>query len=324
MLTNSFQDTSSFEDAFSHIRNFQLQGTFCDVTIRCCEEEAVEFVAHRVILAAKSNYFYTMFTTGLMEKNEEVITLKGVTSIAFGALLKYAYSGNVDINPDNIEEILAAAHMLQFENVQDACFEFLRNNIDCVNCIAISHLAEKYNCKKAQLDAEEFSRQNFRDVTKTKEFLEMDIDYVVRLVSSDELNVTNESEIYTAIMSWTKYSQASRSRFLWQLLNYLRVPLLSRKFLIDVLAKEELVIGDRDCRRFLLDALDYHLLPERRDQFHIEKTVPRDKLTRKILVIGGESKLKVSLLFLDLMMTYVFPRVAYAYTLWYLIDFPPR
>ena len=293
MLANSFQDASTFEDAFCHIRNFQLQGTFCDVTIRCCEDEVVEFAAHRVILAAKSNYFYTMFTTGLMEKSEDVITLKGVTSVAFGALLKYAYSGNVDINPDNIEEILAAAHMLQFESVQDACFEFLRNNIDCVNCIAISHLAERYNCKKVQHDADEFSRQNFRDVAKTKEFLEMEFDYVTRLVSSDELNVTNESEIYTAIIGWTKHKGASRSRFLWQLLNYLRVPLLSRKFLIDILAKEELIIGDRECRRFLLDALDYHLLPERRDQFRIEKMGPRDRVTRKILVIGGESKWKL-------------------------------
>ena len=292
MLANSFQDASSCEDAFCHLRNFQLQGTLCDVTIRCCQDETVEFLAHRVILAAKSHYFYTMFTTGLMEKTEEVITLKGITSTAFGALLKYAYSGNVDINSENIEEILAAAHMLQFENVQDACFEFLRNNIDCVNCIAISHLAEKYNCKKAQMDADEFSRQNFRDVTKTREFLEMDVDYVARLVSSDELNVTNESEIYTAIMNWAKYKEASRAQFLWQLLSYLRIPLLSRKFLIDVLAKEELIIGDRECRGFLLDALDYHLLPERRDQFHTEKTGPRDKVTRKIFVIGGESKLK--------------------------------
>ena len=289
MSGNSFQDVSTFEDAFCHIRNFQLQGTFCDVTIRCCEEKTVEFLAHRVILAAKSNYFYTMFTTGLMEKNEEVITLKGVTSKAFGALLTYAYTGIVDINPGNIEDVLDSAHMLQFENVQEACFEFLRNNIDCANCIGISYLAEKYNCKKAQLDAEEFSRQNFREVTKTKEFLEMEVDYVVRLVSSDELNVTNESEIFSAIMSWTRYNQSSRCRFLGQLLNYLRVPLLSRKFLIDILAKEELIIGDRECRRFLLDALDYHLLPERRDEFHDGKIGPREKVTRKILVIGGES-----------------------------------
>lgn len=290
MAENSFQDVSSFEDAFCRLRNFQKQGTFCDVTVRCCGTKPVDFMAHRVVLAAKSSYFYTMFTTGLMERTEEVITLKGVTATAFEALLSYAYSGNVSIKPENIEEILDAAHMLQFENVQDVCFDFLRNNIDCANCIGISYLAEKYNCKKAQQDADEFSRQNFRDVAKTKDFLEMDCDYVIRFVSSDELSVSDESEIYTAILNWIKYDKSNRCNFLGEMLSFLRVPLFTRKFLIDILAKEELVIGDKECRRFLLDALDYHLLPERRDQFKVDKIGPRGTVTRKVLVIGGESK----------------------------------
>lgn len=290
MASSCFIDPTTFKDAFCHLREFQLQGTFCDVALRCCDEDSIEIAAHKAILAAKSIYFHTMFTTSLMEKEKDVITLKGITSDALKELVCYAYTGKVTINPESIEDILDAAHMLQFDSVQEACFEFLRNNIDCTNCIGVAYLAQKYDCKKAQRDAEEFSRHNFRSVTKTKEFLEMEFDYVVQLVSSDELNVTDESEVYTAIINWVKSHGSSRTHYLGQLLQYLRVPLLNRKFLIDVLAKEELIMGNLDCRRFLLDALDYHLLPERRDQNRTIKIGPREIVTRKILVIGGESK----------------------------------
>ena len=283
-------DQSSFEDAFSHLRNFQLEGVFCDVTLKIHEEKDAVYSAHRVVLASKSIYFYTMFTSGLAESREGTITLKGVTSNAFSELVSYAYTGKVKIRPDNVEDLLDAAHMLQFEKVQDACFDFLRNNLDCGNCIGIAYLAQKYHCRKAQHDAEEFSRQNFRAVTKTKEYLELEVDQVAQLVSSDELNISHESEVYTAITSWVKHSQGSRTKNFSQLLQHLRVPLLTRKFLIDILAKEEMIMVNTDCRRFLLEALDYHLVPERRNQSQALKVTPREAVTRKMLVIGGESK----------------------------------
>eukprot|EP00794_Sanderia_malayensis_P006594 gene6594-7339_t len=284
-------DQSSFEDAFSQLTKFRLNGDFCDVTLKIAEEHKdVEFRAHRVILASRSIYFYTMFASNLLESREEVIKLNGVTLDAFRQLISYAYTGKIDIKPGIIEELLEAAHMFQFESVQDACFEFLRNNIDCANCIGIAYLAEKYHCKKAHRDAQEFSRQNFRAVSKTKEFAELDYKQVYQLISNDELNVTHESEVYAAMVGWVKRDEKQRGKYLAQLLQCLRVPLLTRKFLIDILAKEEMVMVNPDCRKFLLQALDYHLVPERREQNQVMQVNPREIFTKKILVIGGENR----------------------------------
>ncbi len=281
-------DTTAFDDAFLQLTKFQLDGEFCDVTLKIGDD--LVFRAHRVILASKSVYFYTMFTGSLMESKEDTIVLKGVTADAFRELMSYAYTGKIRLRPEVIEELLEAAHMFQFDSVQDACFDFLRNNMDYANCIGIAYLAEKYHCRKAQLDAEEFSRQNFRAVSKTNEFLQLDLEQVIQLVASDELNVTHETEVYTAIIEWVKHDEKSRARFFAELLQYLRVPLLTRKFLIDILAKEDLVMVNPECRRFLLEALDYHLVPERREQGRTQQACPRESVLKNILVIGGESE----------------------------------
>lgn len=65
----------------------------------CQDYSDVEFIvenqrlpAHRVILAARSEYFRALLYGGLSETNQREITLK-IPLKAFKALLKYIYSG---------------------------------------------------------------------------------------------------------------------------------------------------------------------------------------------------------------------------------------
>ena len=92
-----------------------------------------------------------------------------------------------------------------------------------------------------------------------------------------------------------KHNADERKKHLEDLLRHVRFPMLGRKFLMDEVASEELVINHPQCRRYLYDALNYHLLPERRkiksnreDEYanHSE----RRSLSNSIYVIGGESK----------------------------------
>ena len=57
---------------FSKCAQFREQGEFIDVRLKVGEDE---FAAHRIILAANSDYFHAMFSHGMKESNQEVIEL---------------------------------------------------------------------------------------------------------------------------------------------------------------------------------------------------------------------------------------------------------
>lgn len=71
-----------------------LTDDYSDVTFLVCGQR---FNAHRVILAARSQYFRALLFGGLKESMQDEIELKGTTLSAFKGLLKYIYTGHMSL-----------------------------------------------------------------------------------------------------------------------------------------------------------------------------------------------------------------------------------
>ena len=95
---------------------FRDEGQFVDVRLKVGKET---FPAHRNVLASYSDYFYAMFADGMKESNQEVIELKdeSLSPHVFKIVMDCIYSGNLQINKENVFEVLAAADHLQVRNV---------------------------------------------------------------------------------------------------------------------------------------------------------------------------------------------------------------
>ena len=95
-------------------RNLELlQETdlFTDV---CLVVEGERFPSHRVVLAAHSQYFYTMFTCGMTETRNQEIPIHGLSAPVFRIVLNYIYRGRVDTSEvEALKGAFLAANMLQ-------------------------------------------------------------------------------------------------------------------------------------------------------------------------------------------------------------------
>lgn len=60
------------------------------------------FQAHKVILAAGSDYFHAMFSSTLRESSQNEIKLESLDGTAVKGLLDFIYSGQVDSKIDFI------------------------------------------------------------------------------------------------------------------------------------------------------------------------------------------------------------------------------
>ena len=84
------------------LNDLRKQKTFCDVVVRAGSSDR-ELPSHKCVLAAVSNYFKAMFTAGLAESNQEVVTINGISSPILEQLLDYAYSAEIKITKSNVQ-----------------------------------------------------------------------------------------------------------------------------------------------------------------------------------------------------------------------------
>ena len=103
------------------------QGEFIDVL----KVAAEVFLAHRLVLAASSDYFHSMFAHGTRESNQEVIELKdeGISAAALKIMLDSIYSGDLQVNDENVFQVLVAADHLQVTSVVQKCCDYLQTQV---------------------------------------------------------------------------------------------------------------------------------------------------------------------------------------------------
>lgn len=61
----------------------------------------------------------------------------------------------------NVQELLAAADMLQLNEVVDGCCEFLCRELHATNALGILRFAEAHNCESLATSAMNFVQANF-------------------------------------------------------------------------------------------------------------------------------------------------------------------
>ena len=103
------------------------------------------FQAHRVVLAAHSQYFLTMFTCGMTETREEAVTIHGLTSGVFRIVLTYIYRGRVDTSDvDSLKGTFLAANMLQMTDLEHITVNKLHKLCNLANCIDMYFFVSTY------------------------------------------------------------------------------------------------------------------------------------------------------------------------------------
>ena len=241
----------------------------CDVVLRAGGRE---IPTHRAVLSACSSYFLAMFTHEVRESAQETVEIKDMDADILSSLVDFAYTGEISVTVENVQEVLSAASLLQISQVQNVCCEFLKNQLDATNCLGIKCFAEANGCSQLSEIIDEFARQHFQEVALGSEFLNNSWESVAALISSNELNVKREEEVYLSVMAWVKQSPSERVEHLPELMNCIRLPMLSVPFLMNEVDREPLIRGNIHCRDLVDEAKRFHLLPEGRD---IRSTNPR-------------------------------------------------
>ncbi|XP_058994267.1 kelch-like protein 17 isoform X3 [Mustela lutreola] len=286
--TVSHNSKRHYHDAFVAMSRMRQRGLLCDIVLHVA---AKEIRAHKVVLASCSPYFHAMFTNEMSESRQTHVTLHDIDPQALDQLVQFAYTAEIVVGEGNVQTLLPAASLLQLNGVRDACCKFLLSQLDPSNCLGIRGFADTHSCSDLLKAAHRYVLQHFVDVAKTEEFMLLPLKQVLELVSSDSLNVPSEEDVYRAVLSWVKHDVDARRQHVPRLMKCVRLPLLSRDFLLGHVDAESLVRHHPDCKDLLIEALKFHLLPEQRGVLGTSRTRPRrcEGAGSVLFAVGGGS-----------------------------------
>lgn len=194
-------------------------------TILCLGQE--EFPCHKNLLSASSPYFHAMFTNDLRENRDVRVQFTDISPWTFKRIIDYVYTGRLEISTDNAQEMLTAGCRFQYPAIVDACCNFLKRQLHPSNCLGIQYFSQIHSCKELEESATKYALENFSALVQYDEFLEIPLDKLLWFVSSDNIEVRNEETVYNAVIRWIKYDVEDRKKYIFQLLQEVRLPVIN-------------------------------------------------------------------------------------------------
>ncbi|XP_032664988.1 BTB/POZ domain-containing protein 9 [Odontomachus brunneus] len=219
---------------------------YSDVTLVVAGQK---FNTHKLILAARSEYFRALLFGGMRESMQNVIELPSATLPAFKGLLKYIYTGRMSLTNERDEVILdtlGLAHLYGFLDLEAAISDYLREILSIKNVCLIIDTAFLYQLEFLTRVCLEYMDKHAPEVIQHENFLQLSPEALKKLISRDSFYAP-EIDIFLAVEMWVKANPDVNAS---EVLSQLRLSLISITDLLNVVRPTGLVSSEA-----ILDAI---------------------------------------------------------------------
>ena len=267
------------EILLSKCAQFREEGEFIDVRLKVGEDV---FLAHRIVLAANSDYFHAMFAHGMKESNQEVIELKdkSISAAAIKIVMDSIYSGDLHVNDENVFEVLLAADHLQVTSVVEQCCDYLQTEFvqlrfDVQTYCRICTIADRHGLTELKEATQRKMASMYKDICESEEFLtHIDADELSNLLSRDDLSAPSETFVFKSVMQWIKYKKEERMSVAAKVIGAVRLGLVDIRDVIEELDTEGMQ-RVTEIHMLLHESLLHKNRPLNSSTFALEKAKPR-------------------------------------------------
>lgn len=178
----------------------------CDVVIRCSDGVVK---AHKAVLSAYSPFCYENFSKF---PNESAVNID-LCEFPLGSirmLLDFLYlRKQYEMNASNVANMLKAGGELGLMEVVESGIDFLCD-VNAQNALYHYAIADHCCLEKTREKIFFFILDNFREVSKTRHFMWLHPEVLLRLLSDDQLKVVDELEVFYSLVSWIDCDRCKR------------------------------------------------------------------------------------------------------------------
>ncbi|XP_076944837.1 BTB/POZ domain-containing protein POB1-like [Bidens hawaiensis] len=192
------------------------------------------------ILAARSPFFYKLFSNGMKESDQRhaILRINASEEAALMELLSFMYNNQLTVTtPRELLDVLMAANKFEVALCMRYCSHLLRN-LPMTPESALSYLElppyllMSEAVKPLTVAAKQFLAVRYKDITKFHdEVLQLPLAGVEAIISSDDLQVASEDIVYDFVLKWARaqYPKLEDRRQILgaRLAKYIRFPYMS-------------------------------------------------------------------------------------------------
>ncbi|BHF84298.1 Kelch-like protein 18 [Sparganum proliferum] len=221
------------QQRFAKFDHFRRLEKLCDFTFMIGDSV---FRVHKIILAASIPVFADLFLNPDQSNVLDYTILNRLAPRAVQAVLQFAYSGVFDPTSamqeeeSNLRDIILAAKLFQVEKLGVACLDFLRQRLDFDVVQQYWSFAHANDLFELQEMLQSYVCANFQEFIGTPAFLALTAAELEGYLTRHDLSVTNENDIFRAIVSWVYNERAQRPSLVREVVNTGRSEAFPRLF----------------------------------------------------------------------------------------------
>ena len=133
---------------------------------------------------------------------------------------------------------------------------FIKENTNIQNITLYYRIADIFNVTILSEASLRYIERCFTLVMETRNYKELELKLVRKIIGSSELHITSELEVFNAADDWINYKNENRRKFAKSLLRKVRLHLLSKPALEHLLCKtDSSICNNEDCRVVIQNVL---------------------------------------------------------------------
>jgi hypothetical protein len=118
--------SSYYSSFFKNLKILYDDERFFDIELHCADSDGNSetniIKAHRVILSSSSSYFEAMFGNDFNENKNKVVKFHSINYSVLKTLVNFIYTGKIEINQVNVQELLAGNYQNYFKKFNSMKF----------------------------------------------------------------------------------------------------------------------------------------------------------------------------------------------------------
>lgn len=245
-------------------------------------------------MASCSDYFLSMFTSGMKESQQNEIELKGITSKGLEKCIDVIYTSKTTLEcSDDIFDLIATATHLQCIPVINYCEKNFLNGINCTNFNDFMQTAKLYRMNSILKQIDLFIMHNLLNICNANCLKLLTYEQLISYITHNEI-LLKEIDLFNLIWKWlnettqNSTSETTRLNMLRELLKHIRFALITPNDLVNKIQVINEIMSDQYCRDLILMALNYHVIPYSQSiQSLIDNTI-RSPVTCVVCIGGRE------------------------------------
>ena len=260
--TNIDRDTPEYQghagELLKFLSSLWMTRKMCDLAIKIDNRK---YLAHKLGLAMFSRKYREEFNSENNKPEENgiyTIKLTHTSDAALEAILSYIYTAEIDINPENADEILNGAKELGIDNLICMTQDYLNSLSIGDILIFMANVFDKDGGDLIAYQIYAYIMRNLNKIARTPEFARISICAVKSILGDSNLQVSSETEVFDAALKWINYDKSKRQKHLPEIMRSVRFSLMSPHEIHTRTESQPVFLDNKELTLMILNALKYH------------------------------------------------------------------